>query len=108
MIENGNLKFRQFSLHGLSMLNIVKSRLLAPIQQWIDGLEVHDRTVALWIYRMIPAQCPFARDIHVLGRKRVTIPPLCKLNPFYDQVVGLRFRAMCYLVDECGISLEFN
>ncbi len=90
------------------MLNFVKSHLFAPIQQWIDCLEIRNPTIALWLYKAIPAQCPFARDIRVLGRKVVTIPPLCKLNPFYDQVVGLRFRALCYLVDECGISPEYN
>jgi hypothetical protein len=30
------------------------------------------------------------------------IPPLCKLNPFYEEVLGMRFRALCYLADECG------
>ncbi len=90
------------------MLHLLKSYLLTPIQQWLDSLEVHNQKLALWLYKAIPAQCPFARDVHFLGRKVVTIPPLCKLNPFYDQVIGLRFKALCYLVDECGISLEYN
>ncbi|WP_199328548.1 Mo-dependent nitrogenase C-terminal domain-containing protein [Anabaena azotica] len=25
------------------------------------------------------------------------IPPLCKLNPLYEQLMGWRFRAQCYL-----------
>jgi hypothetical protein len=37
-----------------------------------------------------------------LGRKLFHIPPLCKLNPLYEEVVSLRFRALCYLADECG------
>lgn len=90
------------------MLNLLQSYLLAPVQKWLDSLEIHNPKLALWLYKVIPAQCPFARDIRVLGRKIITIPPLCKLNPFYDQVVGLRFKASCYLVDECGISLEYN
>lgn len=31
-----------------------------------------------------------------------TIPPLCKLNPLYEEVIALRFRAQCYLADNCG------
>jgi hypothetical protein len=27
---------------------------------------------------------------------------MCKLNPFYEQVVGIRFRSLCYLADVCG------
>ncbi|OKH57096.1 Mo-dependent nitrogenase C-terminal domain-containing protein [Scytonema sp. HK-05] len=30
------------------------------------------------------------------------IPPLRKLNPAYEQVVSLRFKALSYLADECG------
>jgi hypothetical protein len=35
-------------------------------------------------------------------KKLVHIPAMCKLNPLYDQLVGLRFRALSYLADECG------
>jgi hypothetical protein len=51
---------------------------------------------------MIPAQCPFERDINLFGRKIAHIPPLCKLNPLYEQFVGLRFRSLSYLADDCG------
>nr|WP_317110593.1 Mo-dependent nitrogenase C-terminal domain-containing protein [Chroococcidiopsis sp. SAG 2025] len=27
---------------------------------------------------------------------------MCKLNPLYEQVVALRFKALTYLADECG------
>ncbi|MFM7367118.1 MAG: Mo-dependent nitrogenase C-terminal domain-containing protein, partial [Sphaerospermopsis kisseleviana] len=30
------------------------------------------------------------------------IPAICQINPLYNEVVGLRFRALSYLVDECG------
>ncbi|MEH1922571.1 Mo-dependent nitrogenase C-terminal domain-containing protein [Nostoc sp.] len=52
--------------------------------------------------KAIPAQCPFERDITLFGRKLLHIPPMCKLNPLYEEVVGLRFKALCYLADECG------
>ncbi len=77
-------------------------RLLDPVRQWLDGLEVKDAKVARFLCRLIPPQCPFERDITLFGRKIIHIPPLCKLNPLYDQLVGLRFRALTYLADECG------
>ncbi len=76
--------------------------VLAPIQRWLDTLEITNRDLARFVYNAIPGQCPFERDIVLFGRKVAHIPPLCKLNPLYDQLVGLRFRAMCYLVDDCG------
>nr|WP_317619324.1 Mo-dependent nitrogenase C-terminal domain-containing protein [Laspinema sp. D2d] len=75
---------------------------LGPLKQWLDRLEVRDRQMAHSLCKLIPAQCPFERDIKVCGRVLFHIPPLCKLNPFYEQFVGLRFRALCYLADECG------
>lgn len=74
---------------------------LKPIQEWLDHLEVHDPRVARFLCKMIPPQCPFERDVTLFGQKLVHIPPMCKLNPLYDQLVGLRFRALSYLADEC-------
>jgi hypothetical protein len=52
--------------------------------------------------KLIPAQCPFERDVKFFGHTLFHIPPLCKLNPLYEEVVALRFRGLCYLADECG------
>ncbi len=79
--------------------------VLQPVRQWLDNVSVNNPTIAKLLYKAIPGQCPFERDIIVLGRKLAHIPPLCKLNPLYDQLVGLRFRSMCYLVDVCGEAL---
>jgi len=76
--------------------------LLQPVRHWLDGLEIHDPRVARFLGKMIPSQCPFERDIELFGHKIVHIPPLCKLNPLYEQLVGLRFRALSYLADDCG------
>jgi tellurite resistance protein len=76
--------------------------LLDPLRAWLDNLEIHDPKVAHFLCKMIPSQCPFERDITLFGHKIVHIPPLCKLNPLYEQLVGLRFRSLCYLADECG------
>jgi hypothetical protein len=55
---------------------------------------------------MIPAQCPFERDVKLFGDKVVHIPAMCKLNPLYNQLVGLRFRALSYLADEKGEDIS--
>lgn len=76
--------------------------ILQPVRQWLDKVEVHNPKLAHRLCKLIPAQCPFERDVKLFGRTLFHIPPMCKLNPLYNEVVGLRFRAMCYLADECG------
>ncbi|MCP2731990.1 Mo-dependent nitrogenase C-terminal domain-containing protein [Limnofasciculus baicalensis] len=76
--------------------------VLQPMREWLDGMEVHDPRVARFICKMIPSQCPFERDVKLFGHKIVHIPPMCKINPLYDQLVGLRFRALSYLADDRG------
>ena len=79
-----------------------KSTLLSPLRIWLDNVKVRDRTLAHRLCKFIPTQCPFERKIQLFGHTILNIPPLCKLNPLYDEVVALRFRAICYLADECG------
>ncbi|HAA26730.1 MAG TPA: hypothetical protein DCE56_02405 [Cyanobacteria bacterium UBA8553] len=55
-------------------------------------------TLAKLLVRVIPGSCPFARDIKLFG-KVVSVPPLCKLNPFYGQLMKLRFKALIRLED---------
>jgi tellurite resistance protein len=74
---------------------------LGFVRSWLDRWEIHDPRLARFLCKTIPAQCPFERDIKLFGYKVVHIPPLCKLNPLYDQLVGLRFRALCYLAEDC-------
>lgn len=75
--------------------------LLHPVKDWLDGMAIQDPRLARFICHLVPPQCPFERDITLFGRKLVHIPPLCKLNPLYEQLVGLRFRALSYLADDC-------
>ncbi|MEO0375053.1 MAG: Mo-dependent nitrogenase C-terminal domain-containing protein [Cyanobacteria bacterium P01_A01_bin.17] len=75
--------------------------VLKPVRQWLDGFEVQDPKVAKFLCSMIPSQCPFERTVTLFGKKVVHIPPLCKLNPLYEQLVGLRFRSLSYLADDC-------
>lgn len=76
--------------------------ILHPLRQWLDNVEVRHPQMAHRLCKLIPSQCPFERDICFMGRKLFHIPPMCKLNPLYEEVVSLRFRALCYLADECG------
>lgn len=88
----------------MSVLNQISFRNspLSPVQQWLEAIEIHNPKLARFLCKLIPAQCPFERDIKLFDRTVAHIPPLCKLNPLYEQLVGLRFRSLCYLADECG------
>jgi hypothetical protein len=74
--------------------------LFYPIRRWLSQLQIQTPARANFLCRMIPAQCPFARKIIIAGRKIAEIPPLCKLNPLYNELMELRFRALCYLAEE--------
>jgi hypothetical protein len=80
--------------------------LLSPVRHWLDRIEVKDVRFAHFLCKQIPSQCPFERRVQLKGRTLLYIPPLCKLNPVYDEVVALRFRALCYLADVCGEDIS--
>ena len=79
--------------------------LLHPLKEWIENTEIKSQKFARFLCKYIPSQCPFEREVKVGDRTLLSIPPLCKLNPLYEQVVGIRFRALCYLADECGVDV---
>jgi hypothetical protein len=76
--------------------------IFQPIRSWLENFQVSDRQLAHRLCKVIPSQCPFERDVKLFGKTLFHIPPMCKLNPVYEEVVSLRFRALCYLADECG------
>lgn len=76
--------------------------ILRPLRQWLNQVEISNPKLAHRLCKLIPAQCPFERDVKLFGHTLFHIPPMCKLNPLYEEVVMLRFRALCYLADECG------
>lgn len=78
-----------------------QKNVLQPVKDWLDAWEIHDPRLAHFVCKVIPPQCPFERDIVLFGRKIVHIPAMCQINPLYEQLVGMRFRALCYLADEC-------
>jgi hypothetical protein len=79
-----------------------KGDILQPLRLWLESIQIRDYKLAHRLCKLIPAQCPFERDVKLLGKTLFHIPPMCKLNPLYDELVSLRFRALCYLADECG------
>lgn len=79
---------------------------LRPLRQWLDRIEITGPHLAHKLCRIIPAQCPFARTWRWGDRVLLAIPPLCKLNPLYEELMALRFRALCYLAEECGEDIS--
>lgn len=80
--------------------------ILAPIQQQISHLEVRDVRLARILCWLIPASCPFARKLQLGDRVLLEIPPLCKLNPFYDLLMELRFKSLVCLESNCIASTK--
>ncbi|MEO1134915.1 MAG: Mo-dependent nitrogenase C-terminal domain-containing protein [Cyanobacteria bacterium J06639_1] len=79
---------------------------LRPLRQWLESRPITNSRTAHRLCKLIPAQCPFERRLAFRDRTLLHIPPLCKLNPLYEELVGLRFRALCYLADECGEDIS--
>jgi hypothetical protein len=87
---------------SLSSLFSEKIDLFKPLRGWLDNFKINSPATAHKICQIVPAQCPFERDVKLFGYTIFHIPPMCKLNPVYAEVVAVRFRALCYLADECG------
>jgi hypothetical protein len=85
--------------HVMLTPGISQIQPLAPLRTWLEHIEIHNPKTARRLTQLIPAQCPFARQIRLGNWTLLTIPPLCKLNPLYDDLMALRFRALCYLAE---------
>ncbi|WP_333181027.1 MULTISPECIES: Mo-dependent nitrogenase C-terminal domain-containing protein [unclassified Microcoleus] len=44
------------------------------------------------VCQLILARCCWERDIQLWGHHLFYIPPMYKLNPVYEEFMGLRFR----------------
>jgi hypothetical protein len=51
------------------------------------------RNCVIKVLLSVPSDCPFARTVVIMG-KPIVIPPLCKLNPFYDNIIAWKMWAM--------------
>ncbi len=74
--------------------------LFYPLRHWVDSIEVNNEKFAHFLCNLIPCSCPFERDVTIFGRN-FHLPALCKLNPLYNETVGLRLRALTYLEGDC-------
>ena len=82
----------------LSFLTVIqKINLLGLARNQLETIEINRPEVAKLICTLIPARCPFEREIKWCDRTLIRIPPLCKLNPFYEQLVSLRFKSLLLL-----------
>ncbi len=93
------------SYHPPSYRNSGLSSLINPLRRLVDRIPVRNARFAHLICQIIPCCCPFERNIQLFGRT-FHIPPLCKFNPLYDELVAMRFRALSYLADECGEDIK--
>ena len=96
-----NIQHKSSKVH-LRFFSLGTFDLLKPLRNWLNNFKIDNPVVAHRICTFIPTQCPFARDVKFFGYTLFQIPPLCKINPLYNELVELRFRAICYLADECG------
>ena len=94
------------SIYLSKWLKAPGAKILQILRDRLEHQEISDRTFAHRLCRLIPAQCPFERKIKFFGHLLVSIPPLCKLNPLYDDLMALRFRALCYLAEEWGEDIS--
>jgi hypothetical protein len=74
---------------------------IVVLRQWLDRFEIDNPRTAHVICKLIPSACPFERTVS-LFHSTFHIPALCKLNPLYNQLMSLRFRALSYLDEVCG------
>ncbi|WP_346293181.1 Mo-dependent nitrogenase C-terminal domain-containing protein [Sphaerothrix gracilis] len=101
-----NLSFSKTTLNrSLQSNSLFSLNPLSPLRQWLNKVDMRNLAQAHLICRLIPAQCPFEREVRIGRLVHINVPPLCKLNPLYEEVVGLRFRALCYLAEECAVDI---
>jgi hypothetical protein len=54
--------------------------IFSPLRQWLNHIEFSDRQFAEKICHLIPASCPFERDVSAFGYT-YHIPPLQDQSP---------------------------
>lgn len=77
---------------------------LQGLRNYLNQIEIRDPKIARLICQLVPPSCPFERKIKLWGKTLLAIPPLCHLNPFYDELMVLRFRALNLLSE---MKLEY-
>lgn len=88
--------------HASTSRGHLRIDFFAPLRSWLNHIDFHRVRFARLVCKLVPPSCPFERDVTLFGRLLFHIPALCKLNPLYEELIGLRFRAMTFLADVCG------
>lgn len=50
-----------------------KINLIASLRQWLESIEIQHSKVARLLCKVIPARCPFEREIKLFGRTISTL-----------------------------------
>lgn len=104
MLNSSILKLA--SKKSLQSNSLFSLDVLGPLRQWLNNIDMRNPAQAHLICQLIPAQCPFEQEIRIGCLIHISVPPLCKLNPLYEEVVSLRFRALCYLAEGCSADIS--
>ncbi len=89
-------------LAGLSSV-FVLSVLYYPAS--LQKVQFTHKSILFRVVLLVPSQCPFERNID-FGPVHMHVPPLCKLNPLSEKLEELRFKAVCFAVEQLGIPYE--
>jgi hypothetical protein len=94
------------SAMNIALLSKLIFDFIPVVRQFLNSIEVCSPRMAHLVCKIIPSQCPFKRTLRLFDRTIFSIPPLCKLNPFYDQLIELRFKSLVYLAEKCGEDIN--
>lgn len=89
MLNSSIFRFAQNK--RLQINSLFSLDVLSPLRQWLNKINMCNLVQAHFICQLIPVQCPFERNIRLGRFIHINVPPLCKLNPLYEEVVSLRF-----------------
>lgn len=68
--------------------------LISAFKEALNNFEFTNKDRAERFVKLIPNSCPFAREVKAFGKTIVNIPPLCKINPLYEEIMMLKFRTI--------------
>lgn len=94
-----NIISQNHRTYSLRPRDSLKLDFWAPFRKWLNQIQFHHIKLAHFTCQLIPPSCPFERDVRFFGVLLFHIPPLCKLNPLYEELINLRFRALSYLAE---------
>ncbi len=94
----------------MNNLNLIKfkPKPIYLVRKWLQSIEIHNQKIAKLFCIIIPAHCPFQKEVKIFNHILFRIPSLCKLNPFYEELIALRFKSLSYLAARCSNNLKLS